>query len=193
MNLELILASTSPFRYEMLQRLHLLFSTFSPDIDETALSDETPTDLVLRLAEEKAHAASRAHPNALIIGSDQMAVIGHHILGKPKSHDNAVKQLQMASGQQVDFLTGLSVLNSQTGNMQTDMVKFSVIFRQLSDAQIENYLQKDQPYNCSGSFKSEGLGIALLERMEGVDSTAVIGLPLIRLTRMLENEGMTII
>lgn len=193
MNLDLILASTSPFRYELLQRLHLSFQTFAPNIDESPLPDETPAAWVQRLAVQKAQAAQQRYPRALIIGSDQMAVMGDEILGKPHNHYNAVKQLKKASGQQIDFLTGLSLLNSESGEIQTDMVKFSVVFRTLTDAQIENYLYKDQPYHCAGSFKSEGLGITLLERVEGTDPTAVIGLPLIRLTRMLEQQGMNII
>ncbi len=189
----LVLASTSPFRKEVLNRLKLPFETFAPNVDESPLIDETPSQLVLRLAETKAHAAQSTYANALVIGSDQVAVIGDTILGKPGTHEQAVKQLTSASGQQVDFLTGLCLLNTNTHKTHTDVVRFSVTFRQLTNEQIENYLQKDKPYNCSGSFKSEGLGIALLERMVGSDPTAVIGLPLIRLVRMLEAEGMHII
>ncbi len=189
----LVLASTSPFRREVLQRLRLEFDTFSPHVDETPLPNETPRDLVLRLAQLKARTAKAQYANALAIGSDQMAVVDHHILGKPGNHDKAVEQLRMASGRRVDFLTGLCVYDTARDEMQVDITVFSVMFRPLSDAQIERYLRKDQPYNCAGSFKSEGFGIALLERMEGTDPTSVIGLPLIRLVRMLEAAGMEVI
>ncbi len=189
----LVLASTSPFRKEILNRLHLPFETFAPNVDETALPDELPAILVVRLAELKARAAQINYPQALIIGSDQVAVIDDTILGKPGSHEQAVKQLSAASGKQVDFLTGLCLFNTHTGKTQVDIVRFSVTFRHLTAQQIENYLLKEKPYNCSGSFKSEGLGIVLLERMMGSDPTAVIGLPLIRLVQMLEAEGIAII
>lgn len=189
----LVLASTSPFRKDVLSRLKVPFEIFAPNVDESPLANETPSQLVLRLAEMKAQAAQSSYPNALVIGSDQVAVIEDTILGKPGNHEQAVKQLTQASGKQVDFLTGLCVLNTQTSKFHTDMVRFGVTFRQITPGQIENYLEKDKPYNCAGSFKSEGLGIALLERMVGSDPTAVIGLPLIRLVRMLEAEGMQII
>jgi septum formation protein len=189
----LVLASTSPYRREVLSRLHLPFETFAPNVDETPLPGETPSALVVRLAEAKARAAQSAYPDALVIGSDQVAVIGERILGKPGNHQQAVEQLSQASGRQVDFLTGLCLLNTQSGAIQTDMVHFGVLFRQLSARQIENYLRQDKPYNCAGSFKSEGLGIVLLERMVGSDPTAVIGLPLIRLVRMLEADGFHIV
>jgi len=189
----LILASTSPFRKNVLNRLGITFNTFAPGIDETPLAQESPEALVTRLAELKARSAQTIYPNALIIGSDQVAVIGSTILGKPGNHERAVQQLTMASGQQVDFLTGLCLFNAKTNQVQVDNIRFSVIFRQLTHSQIENYLQQDKPYNCSGSFKSEGLGIILLEKMVGNDPTAIIGLPLIRLARMLEAEGLTII
>ncbi|MEK7990682.1 MAG: Maf family protein [Thiotrichaceae bacterium] len=190
---QLILASSSPYRKTVLSRLHLPFDTFSPQVDETQLPNESATNLVQRLAELKARAAQTLYPNALVIGSDQVAVIGEMILTKPHHHDNAVKQLSAMSGKQVDFLTGLCLLNTETRKIQVDIVRFGVKFRQLSPDQIENYLQHDKPYNCSGSFKSEGLGIALLERMIGSDPTAVIGLPLIRLVHMLEAEGVNVL
>jgi len=189
----LVLASTSPFRHEVLQRLRLEFETFAPHVDETPLPNETPRDLVLRLAQLKARTAKSQYSDALSIGSDQMAVIGNRILGKPGNHDKAVEQLRMASGQRVDFLTGLCVYNTKTDEAQVDITIFSVVFRQLKLEQIERYLRKDEPYNCAGSFKSEGFGIALLERMEGSDPTSVIGLPLIRLVRMLETAGVEVI
>ena len=190
---QLVLASSSPYRKSVLGRLHMPFDTFSPQVDESSLPNESATDLVQRLAELKAHAAQNLYPQALVIGSDQVAVIDDMILTKPHTHDNAVKQLTMVSGKQVDFLTGLCLLNTETRKVQVDIVRFGVKFRQLTADQIENYLQHDKPYNCSGSFKSEGLGIALLERMIGSDPTAVIGLPLIRLVHMLEAEGVNVL
>jgi septum formation protein len=192
-SLPLILASTSPYRKDVLDRLYISFETYAPEIDESPLPDEQPVNLVTRLAELKARSAQSTYPKALIIGSDQVAVIGEKILGKPRTHEQAVKQLTEASNKQVDFLTGLCLLNTHTHQIHTDMVRFSVKFRQLKHSQIENYLSLDKPYNCSGSFKSEGLGIALLDKMEGNDPTAIIGLPLIRLVRMLEAEGVSII
>jgi len=192
--LPLILASTSPFRKGLLNRLHLPYETYAPHVDETPLENESPSNLVIRLAELKARSAKSTYPQALIIGSDQVAVIDDHkILGKPGNFEQAVKQLTDASGKQVDFLTGFCLLNTDSDQAQTDIVRFSVKFRQLTLSQIENYLNLDKPYNCSGSFKSEGLGIALLDRMVGSDPTAIIGLPLIRLVRMLEAEGVSVI
>ncbi len=193
MSKTLVLASTSPFRKEILSRLHIPFETFAPLVDETPLENESPTQLVTRLSILKAKSAQSEYPQALIIGSDQVAVIDNTILGKPGNHEQAVKQLNQASGKQVDFLTGLSVINTETDKIQTDMVHFSVKFRPLTSTQIENYLKVDKPYNCAGSFKSEGLGIALLDRMIGSDPTSIIGLPLIRLVRMLEVEDLLII
>jgi len=193
MSKTLVLASTSPFRKEILSRLHVAFETFAPLVDESPLENESPSQLVTRLSILKAKSAQSKYPDALIIGSDQVAVIDNTILGKPGNHEQAVKQLNQVSGKQVDFLTGLSVINTETDKIQTDMVDFSVKFRQLTSTQIENYLKLDKPYNCAGSFKSEGLGIALLDRMIGSDPTAIIGLPLIRLVRMLEAESLFVI
>jgi septum formation protein len=189
----LVLASTSPFRKSLLARLGIPFETYAPWVDETPLLQESPAALVMRLAELKARAAHSAYPNALIIGSDQVAVNGDTILGKPQTHEQAVKQLMMVSGKPVDFLTGLCLFNTVTQLAQIDIVRFSVTFRHLTLPQIENYLHLDKPYNCAGSFKSESLGIALLENMMGNDHTALIGLPLIRLVQMLETEGMLVI
>jgi septum formation protein len=193
MSKTLVLASTSPFRKEILSRLHIAFEAFAPLVDETPLENESPSQLVTRLSILKAKSAQSEYSGALIIGSDQVAVIDNTILGKPGNHQQAVKQLNQASGKQVDFLTGLSVINTETNKIQTDLVHFGVKFRPLTSTQIENYLKIDQPYNCAGSFKSEGLGIALLDRMIGSDPTAIIGLPLIRLVRMLEAEGLSVI
>jgi septum formation protein len=191
--MKLVLASSSPYRKQLLQRLGQAFDTTAPDVDETALAGETPEQLVRRLAEAKAKAVAKEFPNALIIGSDQVAVLDGKILGKPGNHDNAVKQLQQASAKTVHFLTGLCLFNSKTGNIQLDVIPFKVVFRKLSNAQIENYLQTEQPYNCAGSFKSEGLGIALFEKLEGDDPNALIGLPLIKLIDMFSNEGINIL
>ena len=190
---QLVLASTSPYRKSVLEKLRIPFDAFAPDVDETPRLGETPSALVMRLSELKARAAEKQYPKALIIGSDQVAVIENNILGKPGNHEKAVAQLSLASGRQVDFLTGLCMLNTANGRIHIDVVRFSVLFRTLTPEQIENYLRIDQPYNCSGSFKSESLGIVLLERMIGSDPSSVIGLPLIRLVHMLEAEGVRII
>lgn len=192
-SLPLVLGSSSPFRHEILQKLGLPFITASPDIDETALENEPPQELVLRLAEQKAQAVALEYPRHLIIGSDQLAVVNGTILGKPGDHHNAVKQLQQTSGQTVHFYTGLCLLNSESGNMQSEVVPFDVVFRELSDSEIENYLQVEKPYHCAGSFKSEGLGIVLFEKLIGDDPNTLIGLPLIRLIQMLKNEHVHII
>ena len=193
MSNKLVLASTSPFRKAILEKFGVPFDTASPEVDETAQDTEPAEQLVRRLAEAKARAVAEQFPDALIIGSDQVAVIDNKILGKPGSHEKAVEQLRTASGKTVTFLTGLCLYNSLTDHAQCDVVPFKVHFRQLDDGQIENYLQKELPYNCAGSFKSEGLGIALFERLEGDDPNTLIGLPLIRLIRMLEKENWKII
>lgn len=189
----LILASSSPFRRQILDKLQLEYSCISPDIDESAKGTETPQELVARLAEAKARKVASTESNSLIIGSDQVAVLGNEILGKPHTHENAVKQLRKLSGHTVTFLTGLSLINSETGQAQTEVVPFKVVFRQLTDEMIENYLRAEEPYNCAGSFKSEALGIVLFEKLEGQDPNTLIGLPLIRLVRMLEQEGLKVL
>lgn len=187
---KLILASSSPYRQDILRKLNLTFDIDSPDIDEQRKDDESASDMVQRLAKNKARAVATRHPNALIIGSDQVAVLDDTILGKPLSHDNAVRQLQAASGKRVTFLTGLCLYNSANQRSQVSCVPYTVYFRTLSDDQIERYLQQDQPYNSAGSFKSEGLGITLFEKLEGDDPNTLIGLPVIELVRMLANEGV---
>lgn len=189
----LVLASTSPFRKELLSKLQLEFVTDNPQVDETPHSGETPAQLVARLAEAKARAVGQRHPNALVIGSDQVAVNGETILGKPGDHTRATEQLRQAAGKRITFLTGLALLNTAAGRCQVVVEPFAVVFRQLSEAQIDHYLRREQPYNCAGSFKSEGLGIALFERLEGDDPNALIGLPLIRLIGMLEKEKVYVI
>jgi septum formation protein len=190
-SLPIVLASTSPFRKELLQRIGIDFETAAPDIDESPLPGETPENLVKRLSEAKARVIGKIRPG-LIIGSDQVASVGDEILGKPGTHENAVAQLRKLSGKLVTFQTGLCLLNSASNQAQVDIIPFRVQFRELDAQQIERYLQADQPYNCAGSFKSEGLGITLFERMEGEDPTALIGLPLIRLTDMLMQAGLVL-
>ena len=190
-SLPVVLASTSPFRKELLQRIGIDFETAAPDVDETPLANETPEELVKRLSEAKARAIGQSC-QGLIIGSDQVATTGNDILGKPGTHEKAVEQLRKLSGKLVTFYTGLCLLNSTTGETRIDVIPFRVQFRELDEQQIERYLRADQPYNCAGSFKSEGLGITLFARMEGDDPTALIGLPLIRLTGMLAQMGIVL-
>lgn len=191
--MQLVLASTSPFRKSVLEKLGLPFDCHAPEIDETPRPDETPAQLVERLSIAKAQAVAAHFRQGLVIGSDQVAVIDNAILGKPGNHENAVAQLERASGKTVTFLTGLALVNAESGSIQAEVLPFKVVFRQLTHPQIVNYLNAEQPYNCAGSFKSEGLGIALFERLEGDDPNTLIGLPLIRLIRMLEKEGVTVI
>ena len=188
----LVLASTSPFRKMLLQKLGLAFSTYAPLIDESPQPGENPARLVMRLSLRKAQAAGDKFPDALIIGSDQVACIDDIVLGKPGDRKHAIEQLQTASGRRVTFYTGLTLLNTASGNNQTLCEPFIVCFRRLQRDQIERYLDAEQPYNCAGSFKSEGLGISLFERLQGDDPNALIGLPLIRLVAMLNTEGIRI-
>jgi septum formation protein len=192
-NIKLILASSSIYRRELLERLNLPFSVVVPNVDETPLPGETPEETALRLAQAKARKVGHDHPNALIIGCDQVATLDGQQLGKPLTHDNAVRQLSMMRGRIVLFHSALCLYNASTGNMQAEDVIYEVKFRQLSDSQIENYLRLEQPYHCAGSAKSEGLGISLIEYMHGDDPNALIGLPLIALISMLQNEGITVI
>jgi septum formation protein len=190
-HLPIVLASTSPFRRELLSRLALPFETAAPEIDESRHPHEPPLDMVRRLAEAKARAGAPAC-QALVIGSDQVATVGDDVLGKPGTHERAAAQLRHLSGRSVTFLTGLCLLNTTTDEAQVAVIPFRVHFRTLGEVQIERYLRHDLPYNCAGSFKSEGLGITLFERMEGDDPTALIGLPLIRLTDMLTRAGVSL-
>lgn len=187
---DIVLASTSPFRRELLARLGLPFLTASPDVDETPLPGEAPEATAMRLSESKARAVAARHPEALIIGSDQVACLEGRVFGKPGSHDNAVRQLQTMRGRSVNFFTGLCLLNARTGLARLRGVSTLVTFRDLSDDEIERYLRKEQPYNCAGSAKSEGLGIALIARMAGEDPNALIGLPLIALCDLFREEGI---
>ncbi len=190
---ELILGSTSIYRRELLERLKIPFRVEAPDIDETPLVNETPQQLVERLSIEKARFVARNNPGSLVIGSDQVAVHGGKIVGKPHTHEKAMQQLREANGQEIVLYTGLSLVNADTGESQTEVIPFHVVFRKLTEQQLENYLHKEQPYHCAGSVKSEGLGIALLERFDGEDPNTLIGLPLIRLVRMLEHFGVSVI
>ncbi len=188
----LILGSSSPFRKQVLNSLMVNFETSSPDIDESAREGESPVQLVERLAIEKAQEVAKSHPNALIIGSDQVAMHGDKIVGKPHTHERAVEQLREASGKKIELFTGLALVNAKTGHIQSEVVPFTVHFKDLSEDTIERYLRKEQPYNCAGSVRSEGLGVALFERFDGDDPNALIGLPLIRLVAMLEREGFDV-
>ncbi|MCY1343180.1 Maf-like protein YceF [compost metagenome] len=190
--LPLILASSSPYRRELLARLRLPFACASPDIDEARHANEDAETLVRRLAEAKARALAGTYDQHLIIGSDQVAVIGSEILGKPHDIERATRQLRAASGSSVRFLTGLALLNPATGRCQIDCVPFTVHFRELDEARIRRYLEAEQPFDCAGSFKAEGLGISLFRATEGPDATSLIGLPLIRLVDMLLAEGVQI-
>ncbi len=190
---KLILASSSPYRRELLERLKIPFEVIAPEVDEAPRPGETPEKMVERLAIEKAQKIAGKAPGALVIGSDQVAVYDGKIVGKPHSHDKALKQLRTASGKTVTLYTGLALVNADTRRVQCEVIPYRVTFRRLDERQIESYLRQEQPYSCAGSVKSEGLGIALLERFEGDDPNALIGLPLIRLVRMLENEGIKVI
>ncbi len=189
----LILASSSEYRRQLLQKLQIPFTSIAPKIDETALLDEKPHETALRLAQEKARKIGSEYPHALIIGCDQVATLDGEQLGKPGNHQNATKQLQKMRGCEVTFHSALCLYNAATDTMQAQVVPYLVKFRQLTDEQIENYLAKEQPYQCAGSAKSEGLGIALMERMLGDDPNALIGLPLIKLISMLQNENVSVI
>ena len=190
--LPLLLASSSVYRRELLSRLRLTFSCSSPDIDESHRPGEAAHELVKRLSLEKAQALATSHPAHLIIGSDQVAVLNEQIIGKPHTFEKARDQLLNASGASVTFLTGLTLLNSQTGHYQTDCIPFTVHMRTLSPEQIERYLHAEEPYDCAGSFKAEGLGVRLFQRTEGDDATSLVGLPLIRLVDMLIAQDVAI-
>lgn len=184
-----VLGSTSRYRRELLERLGLPFDVAAPDVDETPLPHEPPRALAVRLALAKARAVARQHPDALVIGSDQVADLAGEPLGKPGRHARAVQQLQRMRGQSVVFQTAVAVVCAATGFEQVDLAPVEVRFRDLSDDEIERYLRAEQPYDCAGSAKSEGLGIALLDAIHSDDPTALIGLPLIRTCRMLRAAG----
>jgi len=189
----LVLASTSRYRRELLARLALAFEVASPQVDERPLGNETPADTALRLATLKAQSVRAQHRDALIIGSDQVAMSAGRILDKPGDHANAARQLRSLSGKRAEFHTALAVLDAANGRLQTEVVPCTVHFRPLEDQTIENYLRREQPFDCAGSAKAEGLGIALIAAIETRDPTALIGLPLIALTSMLERAGLRVV
>jgi len=189
----LVLASTSRYRRMLLERLGLPFEAVAPEVDETPLPGEAPAATAYRLAAAKARSVARSRPEALIIGSDQVADCQGHAIGKPGTHENAVAQLEALSGQTVVFHTGIALLDAATGACQTALVDVTSSYRHLTHAEIEGYLRREQPYDCAGSVRSESLGIALFERIESDDPTALIGLPLIQLSRMLAAAGITVL
>lgn len=190
---QIILASSSIYRRQLLDKLGIDYQWQAPHINEEPDAGEAPTNLVRRLAREKAMALAPHYSNALIIGSDQVAAIEGSILGKPGNHDQAIAQLRMANGRKVTFFTGLCVHNTATQQTQTCCETYQVEFRQLTDRQIEHYLQREKPYDCAGSFKSEGLGISLFNRLEGRDPNTLVGMPLIALIEMLNNAGVDVL
>ena len=190
---QLILASTSVYRRQLLERLHLRFDVVPSHVDETPQPGETPARIACRLALAKAESVASSHPEAIVIGSDQVADLNGQALGKPGTHARAVTQLQTMRGQTVVFQTAVSVVCRASGFAQTELAQVRVSFRNLSDGQIEAYLHAERPYDCAGSAKSEGLGIALLERIDNDDPSALVGLPLIRTCRMLEAAGLSVI
>jgi len=191
-NPPLVLGSSSPFRKMLLERLQVPFTCANPDIDESAREGETPIQLVERLAIAKAQEVAKTHSSSLVIGSDQVALHGTEIVGKPHTHERAIEQLRAASGKKIELFTGLCLLNAVTEQFESEVIPFTVHFKHLSDDTIERYLLKEQPYNCAGSVRSEGLGVALFERFDGDDPSTLIGLPLIRLVSMLENQGFDV-
>ncbi|HJL56596.1 MAG TPA: nucleoside triphosphate pyrophosphatase [Arenicellales bacterium] len=189
----LVLASSSPYRRQLLSQLGLSFKVHHPDIDESTIPGETARELVSRLATQKALAISADAQGGLIIGSDQVAVQGDKIEGKPRDRQDAIRQLSEASGREITLQTGLALLNSTSGRVQVDVIPYKVRFRKLTLPQIEAYLDVEVPFGCCGSLRADGLGIALLESLTGDDPSALIGLPLIRLVEMLESEGVQVI
>ncbi|SLM63698.1 MULTISPECIES: Maf family protein [Dickeya] len=186
----LVLASTSPYRQALLRKLGLPFLCAPPNTDETPIADERACDLVQRLATDKARALANDYPHHLIIGCDQVCVLAGNITGKPHTRENALRQLRLASGNCVTFYTGLTLFNSATDRLQSVVEPFEVYFRPLSSAEIEHYVDTDTPFDCAGSFKSEGLGITLFDRLVGRDPNTLIGLPLIALLALLRDEGV---
>ncbi len=193
MSKKLILASSSPYRKQLMQRLRLDFECTSPDIDESPLPGERAQDYVTRLAAAKARGIAESHPGAVVVGSDQCALRDGEILGKPGSHERALEQLLAAQGKRVVFYTGLCVLEAATGFEEVVVVPFEVVFRRLAEAQLERYLRTEQPYQCAGSFQAEGYGACLFEALRGDDPSALIGLPLLSLVPMLERAGIEVV
>ncbi len=193
MKMRLVLASTSPYRRALLSRLGVPFEVAAPQVDETPMLGESPDDTALRLSLSKARAVAKEFPEALIIGSDQVALLEGQQLGKPGTHDKAVAQLRSMRGKTLEFHTALTLLNARSGHIQSANVPVRLVMRDYTDTQIEAYLRKDLPYNCCGSARSESLGIALIARYETEDPNALVGLPLIKLTEMLANEGLDVL
>ena len=191
--IELVLASSSPFRQRLLGQLSVEFRTLDPNIDESPMPEEKPETLVRRLSIAKARAVVSQAPAALIIGSDQVAVHQGAIVGKPRDHADAIAQLLSSSGKTITFVTSVALLNSANGNLQTEVVPFAVRFRSLTRENIEHYLERERPYGCCGSLRVDGLGIALLDKLMGDDPSALIGLPLTVLVQMLEREGFRVL
>ena len=189
---KIILASSSPYRKELLKRLGITFTTVSPEVNERYFQDELISDYVLRLAKTKAESIVSKNDSSLIIAADQALQCDKKILGKPGNYNKAKEQLIFMSNRSLTFYTGLCLINTETKIIEEDVVSFRVDFRKLTESEIENYLVKEKPYDCVGSFKSEKLGISLLKKMDGDDPTALIGLPLIRLCKMLRNQGVDI-
>lgn len=191
--MQIILASSSPFRKELLNRLHIEYDSISPDIDESQFNDETPSDYVKRLAFEKANVIAEQYPDAVVIGSDQCAVIEEKVLDKPGSFENALAQLKFAQGKTAVFHTGLCVLQKNSQLKLIDNILYEVAFRELSDEQLTRYIHVDEPLNCAGSFKSEAYGVTLFSKMSGDDPSALMGLPLIKTIEFLEKAQVKII
>jgi septum formation protein len=189
----LVLASGSAYRKALLERLGLRFETISPRIDETPLAQESPADTALRLAVLKARSQQQAYADALIIGSDQVAASGARRYGKPGNHETAARQLRELSGKPIEFHTALALLDARNDQVQSRLVPCRVVFRRLDERRIQNYLEREKPYDCSASAKAEGLGIALIERIDTEDPSSLIGLPLIALTEMLERAGLPVL
>ncbi len=192
-NTQIVLASSSEARRKVLEKLEIPFEIFKPSVDESPKSGESPQQLVKRLSVKKARTATARYPDHLVIGSDQVAVVGDQILGKPANRECAISQLELMSKKEVVLLTGLALINTGTGNVQSDVIPYRVEFRNLTRSMIENYIDMDEPYDCGGSLRSEGLGIVLLKRFDGTDPNALLGLPLIRLIDMLACEGISIL
>lgn len=190
---KLILASSSPFRKQLLDRLRLDYECHTPDVDESVIDGEQACHYVCRLAEAKARVIAQQHPRAVVIGSDQCALLDDQILGKPGSHEIALQQLRRAQGKSVVFHTAVCVMSLESGFVAVEDVPFTVEFRELSDQQLDHYLRVEQPYQCAGSFKAEGYGSCLFSRMHGDDPSALIGLPLFKLTQLLEAAGIEIV
>lgn len=191
-NLRLVLASTSPYRRQLLERFGQRFTVAAPDVDESPLPGETPVDLVNRLARAKAEVVARRNPRSIVIGSDQIAVFGREILGKPGNPERCIEQLKAVSGQRLTFNTAVHVIQSDSGSNESHLDVTTVHFRKLSDDEITRYVARERPVNCAGGFKAEALGITLFERIESQDPTALIGLPLIWLASALRRSGLTL-